>query len=33
MSEEIWKIYSGAASGVADEPKDKPQEAKPPEKK
>jgi hypothetical protein len=33
MSEEIWKIYSGTESGVADEAKDKPQDAKPPEKK
>jgi hypothetical protein len=33
MSEEIWKIYSGAESGLADAPKDKPQDAKPPEKK
>lgn len=33
MSEEIWKIYSGTESGVADELKDKPQAVEPPEKK
>jgi hypothetical protein len=28
MSEEIWKIYGGAESGVTDDTKDKPQEKK-----
>jgi hypothetical protein len=28
MPEDIWKVYSGAESGVGDAPKDKPEEKK-----